>query len=56
VLVDGKLCNMTACSGAKGHWGTDICAVVEGSIFTITKEEVEKLDKDTLHKVEVFLV
>ena len=50
VLVDGKLCEMTVCSETENR------PVIEGKAFIITKEQVERLDKETLHRVEVFLV
>jgi len=56
VLVDDKLCELADCVGSTIERKADNDAVEAGKAFLITKEEIEKLDKNTLHKIEVFLV
>jgi len=51
VLVDGEPCEQVVRGSDTDNDGT-----AEGRAFIITKEQVEKLAKDTCHKVEVFLV
>jgi len=55
VAVDGKPCEPTVC-GRADNCGTGNDVTAQEKSFIITREVVEQLDKDTCHKVEVFLV